>query len=69
MKNADDKKQYYHSVSPILGVKYNNMMIGYTYSHQFGDVKFQKGGFHQITLGFNFLCIYRDFLFYYYDVN
>lgn len=55
-KDLETKKQYYHSVSPILGVKYNNMMIGYTYSHQFGDVKFQKGGFHQLTLGFNFSC-------------
>lgn len=56
MKNQEKNKQYYHSVSPILGVKYKNLMIGYTYSHQFGDVKFEKGGFHQLTLGFNFLC-------------
>lgn len=56
VKEEDTKKQYYHSVSPILGVKYKNLMVGYTYSHQFGDVKFQKGGFHQLTLGFNFSC-------------
>lgn len=53
---ADVKKQGYHSVSPILGVKFKNLMIGYTYSHQFGDIRFEKGGFHQLTLGFNFLC-------------
>lgn len=56
VKSTDTKKQYYHSLSPILGFKYKSIMLGYTYSHQFGDVKFQKGGFHQLTLGFNFLC-------------
>ncbi|HLT65434.1 MAG TPA: type IX secretion system membrane protein PorP/SprF [Flavobacterium sp.] len=49
-------KQYYHSLSPLLGVRYNNLMIGYTYSHHFGEVQFANGGFHQITLGFNFGC-------------
>lgn len=58
MKDAGDdvKKQGYHSVSPILGVKFKNIMIGYTYSHLFGDVQFVNGGLHQLTLGFNFLC-------------
>ncbi|SEH54415.1 type IX secretion system membrane protein, PorP/SprF family [Paenimyroides aquimaris] len=58
MKDSGDevKKQGYHSVSPILGVKFKNILVGYTYSHQFGDVRFANGGFHQLTLGFNFLC-------------
>lgn len=55
-QNGEVKKQSYHSVSPILGVKFKNLMVGYTYSHQFGEVQFAKGGFHQLTLGFNFLC-------------
>ncbi|WLD22904.1 type IX secretion system membrane protein PorP/SprF [Flavobacterium dauae] len=50
------KKQGYHSVSPILGVKFKNIMVGYTYSHLFGDVQYVNGGLHQLTLGFNFLC-------------
>lgn len=54
--NADVKKQNYHSVSPLLGVKFKQIMVGYTYSHQFGEIGFAKGGFHQLTLGFNFLC-------------
>ncbi|WCM41755.1 type IX secretion system membrane protein PorP/SprF [Flavobacterium sp. CBA20B-1] len=54
--NGEVKKQNYHSVSPILGVKFKNIMVGYTYSHQFGEVQFANGGFHQLTLGFNFLC-------------
>ncbi len=40
-------------ISPIVGNKY---MISYTYSHVTGDVKFDNGGFHQITLGINIFC-------------
>lgn len=54
--DSDVKKQNYHSVSPLLGVKFKQIMVGYTYSHQFGEIGFAKGGFHQLTLGFNFLC-------------
>lgn len=43
-------------LSPLLGVKHKNFTFGYTYSYQFGDVKFDNGGFHQITLGIDFLC-------------
>ena len=43
-------------VSPILGVNYKNFMFSYTYSHVMGDVKFDNGGFHQITLGMNVFC-------------
>jgi type IX secretion system PorP/SprF family membrane protein len=43
-------------LSPILGVKHKNFTFGYTYSYQFGDIKFNTGGFHQITLGLDFLC-------------
>lgn len=57
MKNGSEvKKQGYNELSPILGVKFKNLMVGYTYSHHFGEVQFAKGGFHQLTLGFNFLC-------------
>lgn len=54
--NGESKTQNYNSVSPILGVKFKNILVGYTYSHQFGEVQFNKSGFHQLTLGFNFLC-------------
>ncbi len=56
MKDNEVKKQNYNSVSPLLGVKFKQIMVGYTYSHQFGEIGFAKGGFHQLTLGFNFLC-------------
>jgi len=50
---ATQRLQY---VTPILGVNYKNFMFAYTYSHLLGDVKFDDGGFHQITLGFNLFC-------------
>lgn len=43
-------------LSPLLGVKHKNFTFGYTYSYQFGDIRFASGGFHQITLGIDFLC-------------
>ena len=43
-------------LSPIVGLKYKQFTFGYTYSYQFGDIKFDNGGFHQITLGIDFLC-------------
>ncbi len=46
------KLQYF---TPVLGLNYNNFMFAYTYSYQAGNVKFQSGGFHQITLGYDFL--------------
>ncbi|RVT78573.1 type IX secretion system membrane protein PorP/SprF [Flavobacterium sufflavum] len=49
-------KQRYQSITPIVGVNYNNFMFAYTYSHLGGDVKFGTGGFHQITLGLNLFC-------------
>ncbi len=43
-------------LSPIVGIKYKEFTFGYTYSYQFGDIKFDNGGFHQLTLGIDFLC-------------
>lgn len=50
---SDQKLQY---ITPIVGVNYKNFMVAYTYSYLTGDVKFDKGGFHQITLGMNLFC-------------
>lgn len=43
-------------ISPIIGLNYKNFMFSYTYSHVMGDVKFDDGGFHQLTLGINVFC-------------
>lgn len=51
--NSNQRLQY---VTPIIGVNYNKFMFAYTYSHLLGDVKFDSGGFHQITLGIDLFC-------------
>lgn len=43
-------------ITPIIGLNYDQFMVSYTYSHIMGDVKFDNGGFHQITLGINVFC-------------
>lgn len=50
---ANQKLQY---VTPIVGLNFKNYMVSYTYSHLLGNVKFDSGGFHQITLGLNLFC-------------
>jgi type IX secretion system PorP/SprF family membrane protein len=47
------KLQYF---TPFVGVDYNSFVFAYTYSYQANSVVFNNGGFHQITLGYNFNC-------------
>ncbi|MCW8981225.1 type IX secretion system membrane protein PorP/SprF [Altibacter sp.] len=48
----DQKLQYF---TPVLGVNYKKFVFAYMYSYQTGTVRFRSGGFHQITLGYNFV--------------
>ncbi|WP_138435003.1 PorP/SprF family type IX secretion system membrane protein [Winogradskyella algicola] len=50
---SSQKLQY---ITPFIGVDYNNFVFAYTYSYQANTVNFNTGGFHQITLGYNFNC-------------
>lgn len=50
----DEQKLQY--ITPILGVNYKQFMFSYTYSHIIGDIKFDTGGFHQLTLGLDIFC-------------
>jgi type IX secretion system PorP/SprF family membrane protein len=50
---SSQKLQYF---TPIIGVNFKNFMFAYTYSQVVGDVKFDTGGYHQITLGINLFC-------------
>jgi len=50
---SSQKLQYF---TPIVGAEYNNFMFAYTYSYQANSVVFNNGGYHQITLGYNFGC-------------
>ena len=50
---ATQKLQY---ITPIVGVNFKNFMLSYTYSQLLGNVNFDTGGFHQLTLGINLFC-------------
>ncbi|MGO4820429.1 MULTISPECIES: PorP/SprF family type IX secretion system membrane protein [unclassified Flavobacterium] len=50
---SSQKLQY---ITPIVGVNFNKFMFAYTYSHVSGPVKFDNGGYHQITLGMDLFC-------------
>ncbi len=56
LDGANVKTQRLQYITPIVGVNYKEYMLSYTYSHLLGDVKFDNGGFHQITLGMNVFC-------------
>ena len=49
-------KQNLQYITPIVGVNFDKFMFAYTYSKVSGDVKFDTGGYHQITLGINLFC-------------
>jgi type IX secretion system PorP/SprF family membrane protein len=55
-KNGGVATQKLEFISPILGVNYKNFMVAYTYSQITGAVRFDNGGYHQITLGLNLFC-------------
>lgn len=41
-------------ITPFFGVNWRKWMVGYTYSYQSNTVVVSDGGFHQITLGYDF---------------
>ena len=52
--SGDTKEQRLQLVTPIVGANYKNFLVSYNYSYQMGDIRFDNGGFHQLTLGYNF---------------
>ncbi|WP_025740971.1 PorP/SprF family type IX secretion system membrane protein [Aquimarina pacifica] len=48
------RNQQLQYFTPFLGVNYKKWIVGYTYSYQQNDVVISDGGFHQLTLGYNF---------------
>ncbi len=53
---SDVNSQRLNQFTPILGINYNQFMFAYTYTYQSNSVVYTNGGFHQITLGYNFGC-------------
>ncbi|ANO47323.1 hypothetical protein Pf1_01866 [Flavobacterium columnare] len=56
IKNEVIEKQRLQYITPIVGVNYKKFILAYTYSYIIGNIKFDAGGFHQLTLGYNFDC-------------
>ncbi|WP_339726580.1 type IX secretion system membrane protein PorP/SprF [Maribacter stanieri] len=52
--NGTFGEQRLQLITPIVGANINNFMVSYNYSYQMGDIRFDNGGFHQITLGYDF---------------
>jgi len=48
------KSQKLQYITPLLGLNYKNFLFSYTYSYQSNSVVLSNGGFHQITLGYDF---------------
>ncbi|MDC8005728.1 type IX secretion system membrane protein PorP/SprF [Aureisphaera galaxeae] len=55
LDGTEIKDQKLQFITPVIGVNYNKFVFAYTYTHQSGSIRFDNGGFHQITLGYNFL--------------
>ena len=52
--NGTFGEQRLQLVTPIVGANISNFMVSYNYSYQMGDIRFDNGGFHQITIGYDF---------------
>lgn len=55
LNGQEIKNQNLQYFTPVLGINFKDFLFAYTYTHQTGNVKYQSGGFHQITLGYDFL--------------
>lgn len=56
VENGSVQTQKLQFITPIIGVNYKNFMFSYTYSAVTGAIKFDNGGYHQVTLGMNLWC-------------
>ena len=52
--NGSFGEQRLQLFTPIVGVNYKRFMFSYNYSYQSGEIRLDNGGFHQITLGYDF---------------
>ncbi len=48
------ENQQLQYITPFLGVNYKKWMVGYTFSYQSNSIVLSDGGFHQLTLGYDF---------------
>lgn len=48
------KTQSMQHITPVIGVNFHNFVVSYMYTYEMGNITFENGGFHGITLGYNF---------------
>jgi type IX secretion system PorP/SprF family membrane protein len=54
LTNGSFGEQKLQLITPIVGANIGKFLVSYNYSYQMGDIRFDNGGFHQITLGYDF---------------
>ena len=54
LDNQGQERENLRYATPFAGVEFRSFIVGYTYSQQLNEVMLSNGGFHQITLGYNF---------------
>jgi type IX secretion system PorP/SprF family membrane protein len=54
LANGTFGEQRLQLFTPLLGIQAGNFLFAYNYSYQSGDIRLDNGGFHQITLGYDF---------------
>ena len=52
-QNGTFGEQRLQLFTPIAGINFGRMLFSYNYSYQTGDIRFDSGGFHQITIGYD----------------
>lgn len=56
LEGTDLVTQKLNYITPFVGIKYKKFTFAYTYTYQLNPIVFNHGGFHQLTLGFDFGC-------------
>ena len=56
LEGNDVSSQKLQIFTPFVGVDFGQLTFAYTFSYQANTINFNTGGFHQITLGYNFNC-------------
>ncbi len=54
LEGEEIKRQQLRYVTPFVGIDYQKFIFGYTFSYQVNSLVLSNGGFHQVTLGYNF---------------
>lgn len=59
--SGGESVENFQGITPFLGIDFKQFVFAYTYTYQANSINFNNGGFHQITLGYNFGCRRKKF--------